>query len=78
VAARAKAEKKTVGRDYSGGDSSPVLQVSEHELDAAAPVAVLVVLNRLVAGFLARNAGLDAIGLQSISEPVSVIASVAK
>ena len=63
----------------AGCDATPVLETSDHDLDAAAtPVPALVVPDRLVAGPATRDAGLDAFGLEGIPEPVGVIASVAE
>lgn len=45
---------------------------------ATSPIAPLVVSDRLVARSPARDAGLDALGLQGVSEPVGVVAAVAE
>lgn len=56
---------------------APVFQVAEHDLDAVTPfVPSLVVFDGQGTAFAARNAGFDALLLQGISEPVSVIAAV--
>ena len=61
----------------AGGDAPPILEAAEHDLDAAAaPVAALVVSDRLVARSAARDAGLDAFGIQGVPEPVCIIAAV--
>jgi hypothetical protein len=61
----------------AGGDAAPVLEAAEHDLDAVtAFVPALVVFDGQRAGFAARNAGLDALLLQRIPEPVGVIAAV--
>ena len=57
--------------------AAPVLQAAEHDLDAVTPlVPRLVVFDRQRSGFAARNTRFDALLLQRISEPVSVIAAV--
>jgi len=61
----------------AGGDASPVFEAAEHDLHAAAAsVSALVVPDRLVAGPPTWDAGLDAFGLQSVPEPVGIIAAV--
>ena len=63
----------------AGGDAPPILEAAEHDLDAAAvPVAALVIPDRLVAGSPTRDAWLDALCLESVPEPVGVIAAIAK
>jgi len=48
AAARATAEKKTIGTDRSRSGASPVLQSREHDLDAAAaPVPALAITDGL-------------------------------
>lgn len=60
-------------------DAAPVFQPAEHDLDAAAaPVAPLVVPDRLVARSATRDAGLDALGFQGIPEPIGIITAVAE
>src|SRR3546814_17092042 len=55
----------------------PVLEATEHDLDAvAAFVATLVVFYGLVPYFSARDAGRDPLFLQGVAEPVGIIASV--
>ena len=79
VAARAMAERKTLGTCRSGCDAPPVLEATEHDLDAvAAFIPALVVFNGFVAGFSARNAGANPLFLQRIAEPVGVIAPIAQ
>nr|GFC71591.1 hypothetical protein [Tanacetum cinerariifolium] len=49
----------------AGGNAPPVFETAKHDLDAAAaPVAALVVSDRLVARSPARDAGLDALGME--------------
>jgi hypothetical protein len=61
-----------------GRNAPPVLQLSEHDLDTAtAPVSALIVLDGLVPIHLTWDACLDAVGLQGIPEPASVVAAVA-
>lgn len=63
----------------AGGDASPVLQVPEHDLDtAAAPVATLVVAHGCISRLSPRNAGLHALRLQGVPEPVVIIATIAE
>src|SRR3546814_10827850 len=58
-------------------DAAPVLEAAEHDLDAApAFVAALIVFDGLIAGFPARDTGSDPLFLQSIAEPVGIIAPV--
>jgi len=62
-----------LGSGRAGGDTPPFLEAPEHDFYAAAtPVATLVIPDRLVAGFPPWDAGLNAFGLQGISEPISV------
>jgi len=57
-------------------DTEPVVQTAEHDLDAAAPLlAALVVFRRLVVQPASRHAEFNALGVQSIPEPVNVIAA---
>src|SRR3546814_691697 len=61
----------------SRSDPPPVLEATEHDLDAvAAFVATLVVFYGLVPYFSARDAGRDPLFLQGVAEPVGIIASV--
>src|SRR5690606_4864449 len=63
----------------AGCNSSPILQPSEHDLDAVTPfVAALAVLDRLVARLPARDAGLYSPVFQRFSEPVGVIAAISE
>lgn len=75
VAARARAEKNTFGQR-----SYPVatrLQAAEHDLDAVAElVTALVVIDVQGAELAARNARLNALLLERVSEPFGVIASI--
>lgn len=57
-------------------DTAPVVQTAEYDLDAAAAsIAALVVSDRLVTRSTARDAGFKPLGVQSIPEPVNVIAA---
>jgi len=80
MVASTTAERKMVGqRSLASGDAAPILQTAERDLDAAAaPVAALVVSDRLVARSAAQDAGLDALGFQGVPEPIGVITTVAK
>src|SRR5690606_1256618 len=50
---------------------------AEHDLDAVTPlVSALVVFDGQRTGFATRNAGFDALLLEGVPEPVSVIATV--
>ncbi len=63
----------------TGGNAPPVLEAAEHDLDAAAaPVAALVVSDRLIARSATWDARLDALDLESVSEPIGVVAAVAE
>jgi hypothetical protein len=53
------------------------LKAAEHDFDAAStPVTALVVSDRLAARSSARDAWLDAFGLESVPEPIGVVAAV--
>ncbi len=59
------------------GHAPPVLESSEHDLDAVSTfVAALIVSNCLLAGFPARDAGAYALVFQRISEPIGIIAPI--
>ena len=77
VAARATAEKEGWAAVVASGDAAPVLQAAEHDRNAAAaPVATLVVSDRLVTRSATWDAGLNALGFPHIPEPVGIIATV--
>ena len=60
-------------------DPAPVLDAAEHNLDAvSAFLAALVIFDGFVAGFSARDAGRDTLLLQSIAEPVGIIATISE
>lgn len=57
----------------------PVFQAAEQHFNAAAvPVAVLVLSDPLVERSPAWDAGLDALGMELVPEPVGVVVGVAK
>ena len=61
-----------------GGESRrnllPVVEAAEHDLDAvASPVAVLVVLDGIVAGSVTGNARFKAVRLKRVQESVGVV-----
>ncbi|MBB3937305.1 Predicted flavin-nucleotide-binding protein, pyridoxine 5'-phosphate oxidase superfamily [Aureimonas phyllosphaerae] len=61
----------------AGRDTAPVLEAAEHDLNAvAASVAALVVFDGRVARPSPRDAGLDALCLQGVPEPVGIVAAV--
>lgn len=61
----------------SGGDAAPVPEATEHDLDAVVAFAsALVVFDWHGMGFSTRNAGLDAILLKRVPEPLGIIAPV--
>lgn len=61
----------------SGGDTPPVLQPAEHDLDAVAPlVASLVVSHGLLAGLPAWDADLHPLVFQCFSEPIGIVTPV--
>ena len=63
----------------AGRNTPPVIWPAEHDLNAvAALVATLVVANGFGPGFAPRYAGRDALCLQSVAEPVGIIAPVAQ
>ena len=77
MAARAMADKKTVGPIVAGRNAAPVLQLSEHDIDTAtAPVAALVVFDGLDPRPPTWDTWLSALGLQGIPEPVDVVSLV--
>ena len=57
----------------AGGNPSPVLQSSEHDLD---PVAALVVFDRFAARFPTWDARLYPFVFQRISEPIGVVTPI--
>lgn len=60
-----------------GGNSAPVFQSPEHDLDpVAAFVAALVVLDGLAARLSNRDAGLYPLVFQRMSEPISIVAPI--
>ena len=63
----------------AGGEVAAILEAAEDDLDViAASVKTLIVSDGLEPEFTTWNAGLDALRLQGIPEPVSVIATVAE
>ena len=61
----------------SGSDAPPILETAEHDLDAvSAFVAALVLFDGQRLGLAPRNAGFDALLLQSSPEPVGIISTV--
>ncbi len=63
----------------AGSDMVPAFHAAEHHFDAAAaPIAVLVLSDPLVARSPAWDAGLDALGMELVPEPVGVVVGVAE
>ncbi len=66
-----------MGTGRNGWRRGAVFEATKHDLDAAAaPIAALVVSDRLVARSATRDAGLDTLGLERVPEPVGVVAAV--
>jgi hypothetical protein len=75
--ARTTAEKGGRVAMLAGGNAPPVLEASEHDLDAVpSAIAPLVVSDRLIARSTTRDAGLSTLDLESIPQPDGVIASI--
>ena len=77
-AARAMAERKTFGhRSYRVATRLQILESSEHDLDAIAPlISSLVEFDRRLALLSAWDAGAYPLSLQRFSEPASIIAAI--
>jgi hypothetical protein len=78
VAASGTAEK-IVGIGEAHGNPAAHLQTAKPDPDAAAASGTLLVVpDRLVAGSPTWDAGLDALGLQRIPKPISVMVAAAE